>query len=157
MNAAPRESVSTAWYVRDVVRNQYAIGDEFTAQDVADRIAIGAKVTAGAASSALSDLAGYYKAVAVARRDGHRAVWQKIAEVPDIAPRKRRNVTPPPPPMVQQAMPLSPPSPEATLDMDALRRQVHGCAVLLGIAFDIKSVSDADFWAEAARRSAGRP
>lgn len=151
MSALPREAVSTAWYTREAVRKR-PIGDEFTSEDIADDIAIGAKVDAGAVSSTLTDLSAR-GCIRAARKIGNRVVWQKIAEPPEIAQRKRKLVVPAPPEPVQAAMPLeAPPS-----DLAALRAKILDLAAYVGISFDIKEVPDANFWAEAARRSASRP
>jgi len=156
-NGIPREAVSTAWYVREAVAG-LAVGDKCTADSIADLIAVGAKVTPQAASSALSDLAriGVIKRVGKVER---MVVWEKVSEPPVVAVRRRRGVVSP---AVQEDMPLPAPEPEAiVVEPGALATIRAKLAELTNHVYRLETapadptkIPDAVFWAEAARRSA---
>jgi hypothetical protein len=156
-NGIPREAISTAWYVRNAIAGM-VVGARFTAAGVADLIAVGAKVTPQAASSALSDLGRIGVIKRVGRVD-RAAVWEKVREPDEIPARRRRGVIPP---AVQEDMPLPAPEPGAiVVESGALVTIRTKLAELTDHVYRLETaptdptkIPDAVFWAEAARRSA---
>lgn len=143
---------ATAHYVREALRTNVGMNATF---GVADILKIIPNASWGTVSAALSDLNP--SCIVVIGREGNRAIYRKIADPPVVAPRKKPRSPDPVPGPVQHDMPLLPPPSEPAVDIEALRQAVREMAALLGIAFDIKSVSAADFWADAARRTAAAP